>query len=253
MFAIAGRCRRSLLPQTVSRSLIKPTHISLDADSNSRSSTIRNSAMAMKSRRVLREQPASRNVFAMLQLFSLKICSTLWYLSLSNRKQIGVRQLECFFEQINRMLNLTAQIKLLQYFYVCQWKVYRYALSRRPLRRSIFKNGVFPYNFLGWYLRVREQFNSNPWQTFGSILLNCNFDFNFFFSTLKQSQHAAEKLRGFWSSASSEDCLNTSLYPFRWDSLLFMLQISSLVLTARLLFSPSTNDSSRFCLSPFTF
>ena len=34
----------------------------------------------MKSRMVLRGQPASQNAFAMLQLFSLRICSTLWYL-----------------------------------------------------------------------------------------------------------------------------------------------------------------------------
>ena len=80
MFVIAGRCRRSLPLQTVSRSLTDPKLISCDADSNSCSSTIRNSAMAMKSRRVLRGQPASRNAFAMLQLFSLRICSTLWYL-----------------------------------------------------------------------------------------------------------------------------------------------------------------------------
>ena len=80
MFAIAGRCRRSLLLQTVSRSLTEPTHISRDADSNSRSSTIRNSVMAMKSWRVPRGQPASRNAFAMLQLLSLRICSTLGYL-----------------------------------------------------------------------------------------------------------------------------------------------------------------------------
>ena len=33
--------------------------------------------------------------------------------SLSNRKEIGARQLECFFERINRILNLSAQIKLL--------------------------------------------------------------------------------------------------------------------------------------------
>ena len=71
----------------------------------------------------------------------------------------------------------------------------------------------------------------------------------FFFSTLKRSQHATAKLSGLWSSASSEDCLNTSLYPFRWDSLVFPLQISSLlVLTAKLLFSASPNDSSPFCL-----
>ena len=73
MFAIAGRCRRSLLLHTVSRSLTEPTLISRDADLNSRSSTIRNSAMAMKSRRVLQGQSASRNAFAMLQ-FSLRIC-----------------------------------------------------------------------------------------------------------------------------------------------------------------------------------
>ena len=52
----------------------------LEYDSNSRSSTIHNSAMAMKSPRVLRGQLASQNAFAMLQLFSLRICSTLWYL-----------------------------------------------------------------------------------------------------------------------------------------------------------------------------
>ena len=79
-FAIAGRCRRRLLQQTVYRSLTEPTHISRDADSSSRSSTIHNSAMAMKSPRVLRGQLASQNAFAMLQLFSLRICSTLWYL-----------------------------------------------------------------------------------------------------------------------------------------------------------------------------
>ena len=63
------------------------------------------------------------------------------------------------------------------------------------------------------------------------------FWFQLFFSTLKRSQHATAKLSGLWSSASSEDCLNTSLYPFRWDSLVFPLQISSfLVLTAKLLF-----------------
>ena len=74
-FAIAGRCRRSLLQQTVYRSWTEPTHISRDADSNSRSSTIHNSAMAMKSPRVLRGQLASQNAFAMLQLFS---CWLLW-------------------------------------------------------------------------------------------------------------------------------------------------------------------------------
>ena len=74
MFAIAGRCRRSLLLHTVSRSLTEPTLISRDADLNSRSSTIRNSAMAMKSRRVLQGQSASRNAFAMLQLSSYRIC-----------------------------------------------------------------------------------------------------------------------------------------------------------------------------------
>ena len=59
----------------------------------------------------------------------------------------------------------------------------------------------------------------------------------FFFPTFKRSQHATAKLSGLWSSANSEDCLNTSLYPFRWDSLVFPLQISSfLVLTAKLLF-----------------
>lgn len=79
MFATAGRCRQSLLLKNFSSSLTEPTHISLDADSNSRSSTIRNSAITTKSQRVLRGQPTSRNAFAM-QWFSLRIYSTLWYL-----------------------------------------------------------------------------------------------------------------------------------------------------------------------------
>ena len=45
MLAITGRCRGSLLLQTTSSSLSELTHISLDADSSSHSSTIFNSAV----------------------------------------------------------------------------------------------------------------------------------------------------------------------------------------------------------------
>ena len=57
-----------------------------------------------------------------------------------------------------------------------------------------------------------------------------------------------------WISASRDDCPDTSLYPFRWDSLAIPLQISPLlVLTARLLFTPSPKISSPLCFSSFTF
>ena len=86
--------------------------------------------------------------------------------SLSNRKEIGARQLECFFERINRILNLSAQIKLL-------------CLPIKSLPTRIKSEAIAEINFEK--VSILESGNSNPWQTFGSILMNCNFDSNFFF------------------------------------------------------------------------
>ena len=55
----------------------KGTHISLDVGLSSCSQMILNLAMVTKSPMVLQGQPARRNAFDMLQLLSLKMCSTL--------------------------------------------------------------------------------------------------------------------------------------------------------------------------------
>lgn len=46
-----------------------------------------------------------------------------------------------------------------------------------------FAKTEFPHT--KFQVGILESENSNPLQTFGSILLNCNFDFNFFFFNLK--------------------------------------------------------------------
>ena len=134
-----------------------------------------------------------------------------------------IRNRRFFFGRMNCISNLTAQIKLLYNFdpeelvfkVLSGLFLYSYWLLCSLSSR-------FPHNyFLGWYLlsprtkflSARTYFASNyltvtrdrPLMPFcwTAILIS-----TIFFSTLKQPQHAA--VNGFWSSARSEDCLDTS-------------------------------------------
>ena len=118
----------------------------------------------------------------------------------------------CLFEWINRISNLTAQIKLLNdlnpkgLVFKAVWGFFDIRIGYFAVRPPVAYRGVLQSR------KTQKKHFTGSFETVTSdrplVLLNGNFDFNSFHFNWKRLRHVAAKLNSCWSSARSEDCPN---------------------------------------------